>query len=199
MSQDNSSVILYSYWRSSCSWRVRLALAAKGIKYEYKPIDLLKGEQSASSYTEINPLKEIPSLLIDGHVLGQSVAILEYINETRPDFPLLPKDPAGRAKVRQIVESIAGDTQPIQNQRVLKKVAEIAGEEQKAVWAKHWIQNGFEGVERILAKSAGKYSYGDEFTLADCCLIPQVYNAYRFGVDMSQFPTILRVHKVCIN
>jgi len=193
-SSDANSVVLYSYWRSSSAWRVRNALALKGISYEYHAVDLLKGEQTSPEYVALNPMKEIPTLLIDGHYLCQSVAIIEYLEETRPTVPLFSKHPYQRALIRQVVETIAGDMQPIGNQRVLKYV----GEEKKAEWAKHWITVGFTGLEQLLKRIAGKYCVGDELTAADCLLVPQVYNGYRWNVDMTAFPTILRVNEALL-
>lgn len=120
--KDEEPPVLYSYWRSSCSWRVRIALELKGIKYKYAPIHLVKNEQMDGTYTKLNPSEEVPTLIIDGHTLNQSVAIIEYLDETRSNAPLLPKDPASRAKVRQICDIIACGIQPIQNLRVLRKI-----------------------------------------------------------------------------
>jgi len=188
---------LYSYWRSTASWRVRIALAYKKIDYEYKAIHLLKdgGQQSTPEYTALNAMRVLPTLVIDGNTLGQSLAILEYLEETRPEPALLPKDPALRAKAREIMQAIGSDTHPIQNLKVLNHVAKVTGDDkQKAEWAKHWIENGLAGVERILSKSAGKYSVGDTVTFADLLLVPQVFNAVRFGVPLDAFPTITRVN-----
>ncbi|CAG8522530.1 8520_t:CDS:2, partial [Racocetra fulgida] len=140
-------------------------------------------------YSEINPYKSVPTLKIDGLVLTQSIPILEYLEETRPDKTLLPKEPGKRALVRILIQAIAGDIQPIQNLRVLNQVESLGGD--KNEWAKHFITIGFEGVEKQLEKTSGKYCVGDEVTLADVCLLPQVYNAtMRFGVDMKKFPRI---------
>jgi len=186
-----SIIVLYSYFRSSCSWRVRLALQLKGLKYEYKAINLLKSEQTTEEYTTFNPLQSVPTLFIDDHKLCQSVAIIEYLEETRPTVSLLPKDPYKKALVRQIVQSIASDIQPVQNLRVLKKV----GEDKKAEWAKYWIEYGLKGVEKTLSSTAGTYCVDDEISMADICLVPQVYNAIRYNVDMSQFPIISRINE----
>ncbi|KAJ9086569.1 Glutathione S-transferase zeta-1 [Entomophthora muscae] len=188
MSQEKP--ILYTYFRSSCSARVRIALAWKGIDYDSKPIHLVKGEQTSSEYLEINPLGEVPSLVFKGEILTQSLAILEFIEEIYPQSPLLPKDPINRAHVRAIAQMIAVDIQPVQNLRVLQKV----GDEKKGEWGKHWITNGFKGLEKHLKKVSGKYCFGDEVTFADLCLYPQVYNAERFQVDMSEFPTIQKIY-----
>ncbi|CAG8522078.1 18853_t:CDS:2 [Acaulospora morrowiae] len=166
--------VLYSYFRSSCSWRVRTCLNWKGIDYEIKPVNLLKEEQ------------EVPTLEIDGLVLTQSIAIIEYLEETHKENPLLPEDPGERALVRSIVQAIASDTQPVTNLRVIK----YAGEDHKEEWAKHWMSVMFKGIEDQLARVAGDYCVGNKVTLADVCLVPQVFNAQRVNVDMTQFPTI---------
>jgi maleylacetoacetate isomerase len=192
--QSTDEVVLYSYWRSSCSYRVRIALAFKQIPYRYHAVNLIKdgGEQLKDEYAHLNPMKVVPSLLIDGVVLNQSVAILEYLEETRPGPVSLlpPKDkPVLRARARQIVNIIVADTQPLQNLKVLNMV----GEDRKMAWAKHWIQNGLQGVEKVLQETAGKYCVGDQVTFADLALVPQIYNARRFGVDLEPFPIIRRV------
>jgi len=192
---EEGKIVLYSYWRSSCSWRVRLALAWKQLKYHYKAVHLVKngGEQLTTEFaTKINEQKSVPALLIDGKLLTQSLSIMEYLEETRPNQPILPpKDkPYERALVRKIALAVASDIQPIQNLRVLKYV----GLEKKVEWGAHWIQVGFQSLEQIVSKTAGKYSVGDSVTLADFCIIPQIYNARRFKVDMSQFPTLSSIY-----
>lgn len=182
---------LYSYFRSSSSWRVRTALAIKGIKYEYKAIHLVKGEQLADNYKEINPQCLIPTLLIDNHKLTQSMSIIEYLEETRPSPPLLPKDPLKRSQARTLALIIGADIQPVQNLRVLKSV----GDDRKMEWGKNVIENGFEALEKTLQATAGKYCIGNEVTLPDLFLVPQVYNANRFKVDMARFPIISRVEQ----
>eukprot|EP00794_Sanderia_malayensis_P020373 gene20373-22382_t len=166
-----STPVLYSYFRSSSSWRVRIALAMKGIDYEYKSVHLVKGEQLADNYKEINPQSLIPTLLIDDHKLTQSMSIIEYLDETRSNVPLLPKDPFKRSQARTLALIIGADIQPLQKVRLLKAVA----------------------LEQSLKETAGKYSIGDEVTLPDLFLVPQVYNANRFKVDMSKFPIISRI------
>ncbi|TYZ67661.1 hypothetical protein PybrP1_008282 [[Pythium] brassicae (nom. inval.)] len=198
-SKAHESTVLYSYWRSSCSWRVRLALAWKRVPYTVKPVHLLQsgGEHFLEQYTKLNPNQRLPTLVIDGHALSQSGAILEYLEETRPQQPLLPADPYRRALVRNVCGLIGSDTQPIQNLAVLTKVAEAAAAEDKAAakteWARYWIDRGFTALEQELALSAGTYCVGDDVTLADVYLVPQVYNAHRFSVDMRKFPTIARM------
>ncbi|XP_056639198.1 probable maleylacetoacetate isomerase 2 isoform X2 [Diorhabda sublineata] len=185
--------VLYSYWRSSCAWRVRIALNLKEIPYDIKPVSLIKagGEQHSNEYREINPMEQVPSLHIDGSTLIESLNIMQYLEETRPHRPLMPNDCIKRAKVREICEVIASGIQPLQNLTVLIHV----GEEKKDEWAKHWIKRGFKAVEKLLASSAGKYCVGDDITIADCCLVPQVFNARRFHVDLRPYPTILRIDR----
>jgi len=190
---DSNKVVLYSYWRSSSSYRVRIALAFKGISYEYKGINLLKNEQQSKEFTSINPTQGLPVLVLpDGTVFTQSLAIMEYLEEAHPNPPMLPKDHALRAKVRALTEIVAADIQPIQNLRVLGHP--LIGAENKITWAKTWINKGFEAIEKHLQTTAGKYCFGDTVTMADMCLLPQVFNANRFGVDMTKFPTISRIN-----
>ncbi|RKP08106.1 glutathione S-transferase [Thamnocephalis sphaerospora] len=143
----------------------------------------------SDEYRAVNPNQLMPTLIIDGHTLTQSSAILEYLEEARPQTPLLPKNPADRAKVRAICAIIGCDIQPVQNLRVLNRV----GEEGKNEWGHHWVTIGFTALEKELTKTAGKYCFGDQITMADIYLAPQVYNATRFGVDVSKFPTIARI------
>ena len=192
---------LYSASRSSCSWRVRIALGLKDIEYSYKAVHILPsgGEQFSDEYTEINPNQRVPTLIIDGHTLSQSAAILEYLEETRNTIcPLLPTDAFKRAKVREICGIIGSDIQPVQNQTsIMNNVIDLVDEEKKSETTMQWghdiIARGFKAVETILKQTAGKYSMGDQLTLADVFLVPQVYNAARFDVDMTQFPTIQRI------
>ncbi|TMW63669.1 hypothetical protein Poli38472_002610 [Pythium oligandrum] len=192
--------VLYNYWRSSCSWRVRIALTWKGVEYEYRPVDLYAdgGEHFKEEFTKVNPNQRVPALVIDGHAITQSAAILEYLEEAYPEKPLLPKDLIQRAQVRAICMIIGADIQPLQgNNAVMSKAVEnVPAEEQDAqknAWGKHWVQRGFTGLEQELARTAGKFCVGDAITMADLFLEPQVYNAHRFGVDMTQFPIISRI------
>jgi maleylacetoacetate isomerase len=186
---------LYSYWRSSASWRVRITLNLKGIPYEYEPIHLAKdgGEQHTDHYREINAARLVPSLEIDGHTLSESLAIVRYLDATRPDPALVPSDPYLGAKAWQLAELINAGIQPIQNLRVMQALGEHFGAngDQKKAWARHWITRGFEALETFLAEIDGVFCVGDEVTIADICLVPQVYNARRFGVDLGRFPHIL--------
>ncbi|XP_025105960.1 maleylacetoacetate isomerase-like [Pomacea canaliculata] len=183
-------VLLYSYWKSSCSSRVRIALALKGVDYEYVPVNLTKdgGEQFKEEYRKINPMSQVPAIFIDGVVLSQSVPIIEYLDETRPDPPLLPKDPKDRAKARMLVEVINSGIQPLQTSRILK----VFGDK-KEEWACSMISDAFVALEQTLQDTAGRYCVGNEVTIADIYLVPQVINAIRFGVDMSKYPTISKI------
>jgi len=189
---------LYGYWRSSASWRVRLALNLKGIAYDYEPVHLVEGggQQWAESYRSLNPMAEIPTLHIDGAYLSQSLAIMEYLEETRPTPSLLPHSRVERARCRQLAEIVNASIQPLQNLRVLKHLAREFGatEAQKSAWAAHYIDFGLRAVEDLLPRTAGFYCVGDQITLADICVIPQIYNAHRFGVDMSAMPRLSEIH-----
>lgn len=194
---------LYTYFRSSAAYRVRIALNLKGLPYEAVPVHLLRsgGEQLQPAYRAVNPAALIPSLEDEGATLTQSVAIIEYLDETHPPVPLLPSDPLGRARVRALALTVACDIHPLGNLRVLKYLVHQlkVGDEAKAEWSKHWISEGFTALEAMLAgsPSTGRFCHGDTPTLADCCLVPQVFNALRFEVDMTRFPTIARIHAAC--
>ncbi|KAF9157681.1 Glutathione S-transferase zeta-1 [Actinomortierella ambigua] len=190
MSQNNE-VTLYGYFRSSCSYRTRIALNIKNIPYKQHIVSLIKGEHKTPEYQAIQPLGMVPALAIDGEVISQSMAIIEYLDETRPDVPLLPSDPKGRAKVREIAYAVAMDIQPVTNMRILQTLED---DKKKAEWVQKMTSHGFKGIETLLAKTAGKYCYGDSITLADLALVPQVYNAARFNVDMTPYPIISRVN-----
>ncbi|CAB4065524.1 maiA [Lepeophtheirus salmonis] len=186
--------VLYSYFRSSCSWRVRIALNLKAVEFETEPVHLIKdgGEQHKEDYKEKNPMAQVPTLGIDGIYLTQSVAIMEFLEEKYPNaIRLLPKDVHDRARVRELTEVIASGIQPIQNLNVMQKYSTET--DKRMEWSKHWITRGFEAVEKLLSKYSGKFCVGDEVSMADCCLIPQVYNANRFKVEMDQFPNVLRI------
>lgn len=192
-----SATILYSYFRSSASYRVRIGLALKGIEYDYRAVHLVEdgGAQYKPAYEAVNPMHEVPSLLIDGRVLSQSLPILEYLDETRPEPPLLPSDPYGRAKARQIAECVNASIQPLQNLRVLRKLDTDFGadDETRRRWVAHFIHSGFRGIETILRDTAGTFAVCDAVTLADICLVPQVFGAARFGVTLEAYPTLAAV------
>ena len=189
--------VLYSYFRSSASYRVRIGLALKGIDYDYRAVHLVEegGAQYKAAYAAVNPMHEVPSLVIDGHTLSQSLPILEYLDETRPTPPLLPADAYGRAKARQLAECVNASIQPVQNLRVLKKLEADFGavEETRRAWVAHFIHSGFRGIEAILRDTAGSFAVGDAVTLADICLVPQVFAAGRFGVTLEAYPTLAAV------
>ncbi|NP_001279486.1 maleylacetoacetate isomerase-like [Callorhinchus milii] len=189
--------VLYTYFRSSCSWRVRIALALKGIEYEQVAVHLVKdgGQQHAEEFKVVNPMRQVPALHIDGITISQSLAIIQYLDETRPGPQLLPQDSKKRAEVRMISDLIASGIQPLQNLAVLHRV----GEEQQEAWAHDFIVQGFAALERVLQDTAGRCCVGDEVTMADMCLVPQVFNATRrFKVDMTPFPTIARISKALL-
>ncbi|NVD71298.1 maleylacetoacetate isomerase [Duganella sp. BJB1802] len=194
---------LYTYFRSSAAYRVRIALNLKGLAYDAVPVHLLRdgGEQLTDSYRALNPSALLPTLDDDGSVIGQSLAIIEYLEETRPQAPLLPTGAADRARVRALALTVAADTHPLGNLRVLKylKGQLKVSEEVKLEWQQHWLQLGLATLERMLADDprTGRYCHGDTPTLADCCLVPQVFSAQRFGVDMTPYPTVMRIHAAC--
>ncbi|GAQ82668.1 maleylacetoacetate isomerase-like [Klebsormidium nitens] len=188
-------VILYNTARSSCSWRVRTGLHFKGIRYTYVNCDRAAGETATPEFLAINPMKQLPALRIDGHTLSESVAILEYLEEVYPDPPLLPKAPEDRAIVRKLVETINAGTQPLQNTYVLETLVEMYGPGADVMWAEKWIRRGLQAFEDIISKTAGKCCFGDSLTMADVFLIPQLYNAHHLNIDLSAYPTCLRIEK----
>ncbi|KAJ2699584.1 Glutathione S-transferase zeta-1 [Coemansia sp. IMI 203386] len=181
--------VLYTYFRSSCSARVRIALNLKGIDYEPRAVNLLRDEHHDDAYTSLNPNGLLPLLLINGLALTQSVAIIEYLDERFPQCPLLPRDPALRASVRAIVGVLCCDIQPLQNMRVLRALSEP----QRTEHARSVIAAGLAVVETMLEATAGRFCVGDDVTMADCCLAPQLVNARRFGVDLTAMPRIRAV------
>ena len=190
---------LFGYWRSSASFRVRLVLQLKGLGYEQHPVNLRQGEQKEKAYRRVNPQGLVP-FLIDGDVqLSQSVAIMEYLDETYPAYPLMPSAAQERARVRQIVNMIACDTHPLNNLRVLNYLEQELGQSKTArdAWYRHWIDETFTALEQLLMTTAGVYCVGNEVTLADCMLVPQVYNARRFNMTLDDYPTIARIVANC--
>jgi maleylacetoacetate isomerase len=191
---------LYTYFRSSAAFRVRIALNLKGIAYEPHVVWLPDGQQKSDAYSQINPQNLVPTLIDEGERLSQSMAIIEYIDETHPEPALLPKEPLDKARVRSLSQLIACDIHPINNLRILKYLKSALHQEQAAIdtWYRHWCVEGLSAYERQLDEwSTGEFSYGDSVTMADICLVPQVFNAKRFEVDMAQFPKTLRVfHRV---
>lgn len=194
--------ILYSYWRSSCSYRVRIALNFKEVKYDYRPVHLVNdgGEQKKPDFTELNPKQEVPFFIHDGHSLAQSMAILQYIDDTWPTPELFPKDPKLKSQCLQLCEIVNSGIQPIQNLKVLTVVASRyqADDKEKASWSRYWIQEGFKALEQELEKTSGHFSIRDTVTAADLFLVPQCYNAKRFKVDFeTDFPNIFKVYQNC--
>ena len=197
------SVTLHTYWRSSAAWRVRIALALKGIAYDAAPVHLLRagGEQRTDAYRALNPQGLVPALTDGDETVTQSLAIIEYLDETRPEPPLLPRSAAGRARVRALASVVACDIHPLNNLRVLPRDAAAYGADEaaKGAWMRRWVGDGFAALETMLARDprTGLCCHGDAPTLADLCLVPQVFNARRFGIDLEPFPTIVRIDAHC--
>nr|WP_294864411.1 maleylacetoacetate isomerase [uncultured Pseudogulbenkiania sp.] len=191
--------ILYDYFRSSAAYRVRIALNLKELDYIQAPVNLVKGEQQGAAYLALNPQGLVPALSDNGVLLTQSLAICEYLDEAYPDTPrLLPLEPVARARARAIAQSIACDIHPLNNLRVLNYLkGELGvGDESRNEWYRHWITQGFAALERLLADTAGSYCVGDNVTLADVCLVPQLFNARRFAVDLAPYPRLVAVGEV---
>lgn len=195
---------LYGYFRSSASYRVRIALNLKGLDYQQEAVHLLKngGEQLASAYRQINPDALVPAFEDQGQILTQSLAILEYLDERYPQVPLLPSAALDRAYVRSLALAIACEIHPLNNLRVLKYLtAELKlSDEQKTSWYKHWVEQGLATLEQRLADGpqTGRFCFGDTPGLADCCLVPQIFNAQRFNCDMTALPTIMKIYQNCM-
>lgn len=192
-------VVLHDYWRSSACYRVRIALALKRIAYHGVAVDLVKGEQREAENLEFNPQGLVPTLEIDGKRLTQSLAIIEYLDETRPEPPLLPSSPEARARVRALALAIACEIHPLSNLRVLARVEVLGGAEARASWNRQNIAAGLEAVEILLDHPGfdGRFCHGSTPGLADCTLIPQLYNATRWGVDFAHLPRIRAVAGSC--
>jgi len=190
---------LFSYFRSSAAWRVRIALSYKGIPHGTVPVHLVRdgGQQNSESYREMNPQGLVPALADDDRVFSQSLAIIEYLEETHPDPQLLPPDFAGRAVVRAMAFGIACDIHPLQNLRVLNYLRGPLGQSDGAVadWVRHWIGQGFRSLEELARRHGDgtHYLYGDGVTMADCCLVPQMYNARRHYLDLAPFPALTAI------
>ena len=192
---------LFSYFRSSAAWRVRIALALKGLDCDYRAVHLLKNEHTAEGYARMQPSMLVPSLVVDDDtVLSQSLAIIEYLDETHPAPPLLPADPRGRAQVRALAQDIACDIHPLNNLRVLRYLVQEMGvsDDQKNRWIRHWIETGLAVVEQRLQASAGQFCHGDAPSLADCVLVPQVFNMQRFECRTDHLPTVMRIAAHCM-
>ena len=191
---------LYSFWRSSSSWRVRIGLGLKGVPYECTPVNLIAGEQASEAHRARNPAGQVPVLeVVEGNRvlrLTQSMAILEWLDERHPSPAILPDDADGRAAVRALAEIVNAGIQPLQNSVVLRMLKEKEAGFEKA-WVRHWVSTGLAALERTAAPLAGRFMYGDSPGLADCYLVPQMYSARRFGVDLEPFPTLRRVDEAC--
>lgn len=193
---------LYSFFNSSTSYRVRIAMALKGLSYDYHGINLRTGEQRDKGYQELNPAKGVPLLVDDNEVsLSQSMAIIQYLDDTREGHRLIPADPLAKARVLEFSNLIACDMHPVNNLRVLGYLTQklSATDEQKKEWYRHWIAEGLTAAEALLERyGSGHYCFGDEPTLADCCLVPQVANASRFGCDVSPYKRVMAVYSHCL-
>jgi maleylacetoacetate isomerase len=193
---------LYNAWRSSASFRVRIALNLKGLPFEYVPVHLVKGEQFAAAFSALNPSQLVPVLEHDGHVLAQSLAIIEYLEEKYPQPPLLPHDALDRAYVRSIALTIACEIHPLNNLRVLRYLVKTLGvsEEAKDAWYRYWVEQGLAQLEaRLVAEGrTGRYAFGDSVTIADVCIVPQIFNAQRFACRLDHVPTIMRIFEACM-
>lgn len=193
---------LYGYWRSSCTWRVRIALELKQLAYEVVPVHLIKdgGEHQREGFRELNPMAQVPVLEVedDGvQRLSQSLAIIEYLDERFPTPPLLPGTARLRARIRQLAEMVNAGIQPLQNLGVLGRLDELGVGDQRKAWSQHFIAKGLAALEAEAHGDAGRFLVGDAITLADVCLVPQLYNARRFGCELSAYPTLLAVEAAC--
>jgi len=194
---------LYGYFRSSAAFRVRIALNLKGLDYEQTSLHLRNNQQYGADYLKLNPQGLVPALVDGNAIATQSLAIMEYLDETHAQPALLPATPIGRARVRSIAQMIACDIHPIDNLRVLRYLVKPLGHDEKVVetWFNHWIELGFQAIEKRLAseKETGRFCHGDAPGLADCCLVPQVVNAKRYpSFDLKPYPTIMRIYNTCV-
>ncbi|KAG6462110.1 probable maleylacetoacetate isomerase 1 isoform X1 [Manduca sexta] len=189
-----SRMILYAYWLSSCSWRVRAALFAKQLIFEERSVDIVKQrDQLSDQFRAINPSQKVPALVIDGETIVESMAILQYLEETRPSPSLTPNTPLLRARMREICETVVSGIQPLQN---LGLKPHFETEEQFQRFTKHWSERGLQTLEDLLVKSSGRYCVGDKLTMADICLVPQLFNAVsRYKLDLNKHPTLSRIYK----
>jgi maleylacetoacetate isomerase len=187
------ALTLHSSWRAGAPYRVRIGLALKGVEYDYAAVDLVGGEQRQPAYRAVNPQGLAPALdLGDGTVLAQSLAILEWLEETRPQPPILPRGALDRAIVRRMAGIIACDIHPLNNTRVGKKLAEMGVPEGAVLaWIQGWIRDGFDALEPLVEQYGGQFAFGDHATIADCCLVPQVYSARRFKLDVAPWPALV--------
>ena len=191
---------LYNYFRSSASYRVRIALALKGLDYDYKPVHLPKNEHLAESYAAVSASRLVPLLRDGEHSLTQSLAIIEYLDETHPQPPLLPGSAAERARIRALALDVACEIHPVDNLRVLRYLMREmkVSDDDKNRWYRHWVETGLEVVERQLSAQPSTYCHGETPTLADCVLVPQIFNAQRFSCRLDHVPQVMRVHEACM-
>lgn len=191
---------LFNYFRSSASYRVRIALALKGLEYDYRAVHLARNEHFQESYTTVSASRLVPLLRDGDHDITQSLAIIEYLDETHPQPPLMPADPLGRARVRALAMDIACEIHPLNNLRVLRYLVQSlkVSEEDKNRWYRHWVETGLEVVERQLAARPSTYCHGEVPTLADCTLVPQIFNAQRFECRLDHVPQVMRVFEACM-
>ncbi|MGE0763605.1 MAG: maleylacetoacetate isomerase [Bdellovibrionales bacterium] len=192
----------YSYYRSSSAYRVRIALHLKNVPHRYHAVHLLEngGEQNQNSYQTINPMAEVPAIIHNGFTLTQSMAILMYLDDCFPEPRLFSAEPQARAKMVQICETINSGIQPLQNLRVLQELDKRFGVGQtgKDAWLQHWISRGFKGLEKMLQQTAGTYSFAGHLSAVDCFLVPQMFVAKRFNIDMNPYPTLNRINENCL-
>lgn len=183
---------LYSAWRASGPYRLRIALALKGLAYDYIPVDLVAGEQRGEAYGAINAQHLVPTLDVDGEMMTQSLSILEWLEETHPEPALLPSTPLDRQRVRAMCGVVACDIHPVNNLRILKQLSAMGiDEDGRNTWVARWIDEGFAALEPMIARHGAGYAFGETPTMADCLLVPQIYNANRFGVDLSPYPALM--------
>lgn len=197
----NGTLKLYSYWRSSAAYRVRIALNLKGLEHDIVPVHLAQGEQREDEFRAINPQQLIPVLGHGQRLIRQSMAIIEYLDETWPSAPMLPATARDRARVRALAQVVACDIHPLNNLRVLQYLERELNvpQDERDAWTRHWIEIGLQSLEVLLADhpASGDFCEGDQPGLADCCLVPQVYNARRFNVDLTPYPAVTRIDAVC--
>jgi maleylacetoacetate isomerase/maleylpyruvate isomerase len=185
---------LHSAWRSSAAYRVRIGLNLKGLAYDIAPVNLVANQHQAPAFAALNPQRLLPALEVDGRTLTQSLAILDWLDETVPQPALLPADPFDRAVVRSMAQIVASDIHPVNNLRILRALTDLGVDEPgREAWIGRWITDGFTALETMVARHSAGYAFGETPTLADCCLVPQVYNAERFRTDLAPFPAIRAV------
>lgn len=192
--------ILFNYYRSSASFRVRIALNIKNIKYDYRAIHLLKNDQYSSDYLQLNPSQQVPTLIHNGQPIGQSMAIIDYLDQIQPSPALFPKGALQRAQVLQACEIVNSGAQPLHNLRVLSELEKRFGavQKEKDAWTVFWIQTSLDALENLLAKTAGDYCFGNSVSAADCFLIPHMANANRFKVDVASYKSLVRIQENCM-